>query len=69
MSPSRLPTLSGPDGLRVHVVATGTSYGCWLRFVGVSEAAALLVTKRGAILSAYPDQETLAVDYDLADLH
>lgn len=65
---ARLPRLSGPDGLHVHVVTAGTAYGCWARRFEVYGEAALMVTRRGQILGVYPDDRTLGSDYDLAQL-
>jgi hypothetical protein len=67
---SRLPRMTGPDGLHVHVVSTrDTAAGCWARRFEVYEDAALIVTRSGEILRVYPDATVLAVDFDLAELH
>lgn len=48
------------------MITSGTAYGCWARRFEVFEDAALMVTRGGAILGIYPDENTLASDYDLA---
>jgi len=61
--------MSGRDGLHVHVViTTDSAYGCWARRFEVDGEAALLVTRRGAVLGVYPDERTLESDYDLTQL-
>lgn len=60
--------MSGPDGLHVRVVPTGTAYGCWARRYGIREDAVLLVTRRGAIVGVAAGPDDLARLVDLRTL-
>lgn len=61
--------LTGPDGLHVHAVETATSYDCWARAYKIDRDAALLVTRRGAIMACVAGPDDLAGIVDVRTLN